>query len=788
MVSPLQAKLLRHLWHIKGQAIAIALVIGMGVALQVMMSGLVLSLSTTRDAYYERFRLADAFAPVSRAPDPLIGELARIPGVATAEARIVGAALVDIDGRDLPVTARAISLPDDGSPKLNAVLLTAGRMIDPSHPEEILLLDGFAAAHRLAPGDRIQTTMNGRRRTHLVVGTVQSPEFIYFAAPGELIPDDARFGVIWMGREALAAVFDLRGSFNEALLSMTRNAQTEAVLDAADRILSAYGGPGAYSRDDQFSNRFVSEEISGLAVSASRVPPVFLAVAAFLLNIVVGRLVQSERNEIGLMKAFGYSNREVGWHYMQLVLAIAIGGALLGCLIGIVAGRAIIPLYTIYYKFPFLIFRLDAASFIIGVATSIVVASAGGLLVLRSIFRLAPAEAMRPPAPADYSGSGRLISRISRHLDQPTRMVLRRVTRYPWRMAGAVVGIAAGMGLSLGMLIIYSGFDEAMDRTFNWIDRSDATVTFVHPVSDKTVLELRRMPGVFSAEPIRHVPVILRNGRNSHQGAIVGLAPEGHLYRALGTDLAPVPLPDRGVVLSATLAGVLDLGIGDTMTIDVREGAQPIVEAPVTGIAQVLIGAPAFMDLAALNQLLGEASRVSGAHLAIDPARENEVHAALKDMPMVAGVSLRAEAERAFRKVMNQGAGSARYIMGAMAFAITFGIIYNAARVAQAERARDLASLQVMGFRRSETAFVLLGELAIVTLAALPLGLLIGRALSFGIAEGFSTELYQIPVVFDPRAQGIAISVVVGASLASGWLVKRDIDRADIIEVLKTNE
>lgn len=788
MVTPLHAKLTRDLWRMKGQAIAIGFVIAIGVAMQVMMTGLVLSLTETRDAYYDRYRLADVFAPVARAPERVAETLTRIDGVAQVETRITGMALVDISGRDLPVSARALSLPDHGAPGLNDILLTAGRMIDRTRPEEILLLDGFAAANGLRPGDRIRTTMNGARRSLLIVGTAQSPEFLYTTAPGEFVPDDARFGVIWMNRSALGSAYDLEGAFNEALVSLTRTAREEAVLDAIDRVLDPYGGPGAYGLADQFSNRFVSEEIAGLEVSSTGVPPIFLAVAAFLLYIVISRLVQSEREEIGLMKAFGYRNGEVGWHYMQLVLTIALGGALLGCLLGIAAGRAMIPVYTTYYKFPFLLFRLEPASFLTGIATSVFVASIGGLFVLRRIVRLAPAEAMRPPTPPDYSRTGRFGAGLSQWLDQPSRMVLRRITRQPGRMAGAVFGIAAGMGLSLGMLTIYEGFDVALDRTFNVIDRSDATVTFAYPASDKTILELARMDGITLAEPVRQVPVVFRNGRLDHQGAITGLAPGAYLFRALDANEQPIALPERGVVLSTALASILALEPGDPVTVEVREGSQPVLTVPVTGIADSLMGSPAYMDLAALNRMLGEPGRVSGAYLAVDPERQASVHAALKDMPVVAGVSLRTEALAAFQTIMDSGAGSIRYVMGFMAFIITFGIVYNAARVAQAERSRDLASLRVIGFHTGETAFVLLGELAVVVLAALPLGILIGRSLSSGIAAGFSTELYQIPVIFAPQAQGLAISVVVAAALLSGWLVKRDIDRADMIEALKTRE
>lgn len=787
-MSPLDRKLLRDLWRIKGQAIAIGAVIGVGVLMLVMMTGLVTSLDETRKTYYERYRLADIFAPVTRAPDQLIADLAAIPGVSAAEGRVTGSALIDIPGLDLPLQARAVSLPDYGEPRLNDVYLSAGRRLDSARANEVLLLQGFAKAHGLEPGDTLSATMHGARRTFRIVGLARSPEFLYTTPPGELAPDDSRFAVIWMSRTALSAAYDMEGAFNHALLSIGRNTEQAAVLDAVDRLLDANGGLGAYGLEDHESNRFISEEISGLRAMSTGVPPIFLAVAAFLLYMVVSRMVQSERQQIGLLKAFGYTNAEVGAHYFKLILAIAIGGALAGCLVGIAAGRLLVDVYLEYFKFPFLVFQLDPDSFAIGFAASVLAASAGGLVVLRGVFALTPATAMRPPAPQDYSRTGRIWHSLNKLLDQPSRMVLRRLTRQPGRMVGAVVGIASGMALSVGMISIISGFDHTIDLTFNVVDRSDVTVTFTEVMSDKAILELQRIPGIIEVEPVRIVPAVLRNGRKTYRGAINGLVTEPRLNRAIDKDVTTIFIRQEGVILASALADILDITPGETLTVDVREGRQPVFDIPVIGIAETLLGSPAFMELGALNRALHEPNRVSGAYLRIDAAQSEHIYRLLKDMPTVAGVSLKTDARVAFQKMMDTGAGAMRYIMAAIAAIITFGVIYNAARIAYAERARDLASLRVIGFTKGETAFVLLGELAAVTLLALPLGAILGYFLSFGIAAGFSTDLYQISVVFTPESYGTAVLAVVMAAVMSGWLVKKDIDRADLIIALKTGE
>ena len=786
--SPLNRKLLRDLWRMKGQVLAIALVIALGVLMLVMMNGLVRSLEDTRTAYYERHRLAQVFAPLQRAPQALLARVAVLEGVTAVAGRVTGSALIDIPGQPLPLSAQAVSLPDRGEARLNDIYLTSGRPPDPSHEDEIILLQDFARAHGLKSGDPLSATMHGARRTFRIVGLAQAPEFLYSAAPGEFVPDDARFAVIWMSQSALAAVYDMNGAFNQLLLGTSADSSLSAIIDRVDTLLKPYGGLGAYGLADHVSNRFIEEEISGLRVSSHTVPPVFLAVAAFLLNIVISRMIQSEREQIGLLKAFGYRDVEITLHYLKFIFVIAVGGALIGCLLGVISGRSLAQVYQSYYKFPFLLFQVDPLTFLIGVLVSILAAAAGGMLVLQSVFRLTPAVAMQPPAPADYSRSAALASFLKYLLDQPGRMVARRLLRQPGRAAGGVIGIAAGMSLAVAMLNVMSAFDRTLELSFSLIDRSDLSVSFVEPLSDKVLYELQSIDGVIEVEPVRTVAVLLSNGQYSYRGAITGLPPAARLNRALDIRQQAIPMRAEGIVLGTALADILQVKPGDILNLDVREGRQPQLVVPVTGVADTLIGSPAYMALDSLNRVLREPHRVSGAYLRIDSTKQDAIYRQIKLLPAIAGVSLKQEAREAFQTLIDTSAGAVRYLMAAIAGVITFGIVYNSARIAFAERARDLASLRVIGFTRGETAFVLLAELSIITLLALPLGGLLGYFLVFAISKGFSTDLYQVSAVFVPQSYGIAALAVIIAALLSGWLVKRDIDRIDLVSALKVRE
>ncbi|MFC3229072.1 ABC transporter permease [Marinibaculum pumilum] len=788
--TALDRKLVRDLWRIRGQALAIALVIGSGIALYVMSAGMLAALSDTRAAYYEQYRFADIFAPTVRAPRRTLAQIADLPGVTAVAGRVAAQVLVDLPEEAAPVSGRAVSLPagGNGAGAANRIHLVSGRLPEAGAADEALLLAPFAEARGLGPGDRLQVTMNGRRRALAITGTALSPEHVYSIPPGELTPDDRRFAVVWLDGDSLAAAFDLDGAYNEALVTLSPGASAPATIAGIDRILAPYGGTGAYPRSDHVSDRFLTEDLKQLHMMGRVLPPIFLAVAAFLLNIVVSRLIESERQEIGLMKAFGYGDRQVAGHYARFVAAIVLAGGLFGCATGNWLGAEIARVYQQFYHFPYLIFRPPPAAMAVAVAAALAAAALGVVLAVRRAVRLTPAEAMRPPAPQVYARAAGGLRRLEGLLDQPSRMVLRRLARQPLRAGLTCFGIAAAMALTVTMNFNRDAVAAMIDISFHVAERADVTVTFREPRGPDAALALRQMDGVMAAEPVREVAVRLVGGRSSRLGSITGLGPQPRLSRALTADLAPVAMPERGIVLSRALAELLGLSAGEQVLVEVREGRRPTLSVPIAGIADTLIGTGAYMDLERLNRLAGEGPRISAVHLSVDPAQIEALAAGLKEMPQVAGVSIRADAKAAFRRMVDEGSGVFRWTMTLFAALIAIGVVYNAARIALAERARDLASLRVLGLTRGEAGYILLGELAVLTLLALPLGAVLGYGLSLFIADAFSTDLYRIPVVIAPDGYGNAALVVLGAALVSGWLVQRDVARLDLVAVLKTRE
>jgi putative ABC transport system permease protein len=728
------------------------------------------------------------FAGVKRAPEKLAERIAEIPGVQTVETRIVKFATLDPVGFEEPVIGQLVSIPERGQSVLNRLALRMGRRVAPGQPDEVVLSEPFAEAQGLAPGDRLRAIMNGHKRTLRIVGIALSPEHVYAIGPGQLMPDDERFGILWMGREALEAAYDLDGAFNDVSLSLLRGASADEVIARLDRLLDRYGGVGAYARADQASNWFLMNEIEQLKSMASILPTIFLAVAAFLSNMVLTRLIAIERGEIGLMKAFGYSNAEVGWHYAKMVIVMTAVGIALGWAAGAWLGRYNTELYAEFYRFPFLLFRPGPTVFVAAGLVSLTAALLGTLSAVRGAVRLPPAEAMRPPAPPLYRRTRLRSEWLARWLDQPTRIILRQILRWPLRSFFTTTGIAMAVAVLVTSMQWLDSIDRIVDIYFHDAQRQDVTVGLVEAQSSAVMLDFKRMPGVLAVEPGRTVGATFRNGVRSHRGAIQGVVPEPRLNLVYDVAGRSLTVPSAGLVLSTMLAKKLGVGRGDAVWVEVLEGRRPALQLPVVELFETYIGTPAYMNLAALNRMLFEGPSVEYVHLLVDRAAEPSLFAELKDLPEVSAVTLRRAAVDTFHETMGETLLIFVSFFVVFACTLAFGTVYNSARIALSERGRELATLRVLGFGRAEISYILLGEVALLILVGLPLGCLAGFGLAWLITSSFETELFRVPLIVEPSTFGAAVLIGLAAAAASAVLVRRRLDRLDLIAVLKTRE
>jgi putative ABC transport system permease protein len=787
-MGALDRKLLRDLWRLRGQVLAIALVIASGVAVLVMSFSAIEALESTGTAYYERYRFAEVFAGVERAPEKIAKRVADIPGVQNVETRIAKFATLDIAGFEEPITGQLISIPERGQSMLNRLALRTGRLISPGRPDEVVLSEPFADEHGLAPGDQLQALMNGNKRTLDIVGIALSPEYVYAIGPGQLMPDEKRFGILWMSREALEAAYDLDGAFNSLSLTLLRGVSTDDVIARLDTLLDRYGGIGAFGRADQVSNFFLMNEIEQLRSIASILPVIFLAVAAFLTNIVIARLIAIERAEIGLMKAFGYSNFTVGWHYAKMVIVMSGIGIVIGWAAGAWLGRINTEIYAGFFRFPFLLFRPSPAVFALAGVISMGAALLGTVSAVRQAVILPPAEAMRPPAPPLYRKTRLRSAWLARWLDQPTRIILRQVLRWPVRS----LLTSAGIGLSVAVLVTSLQWIDSIDRIveifFVQAQRQDVTVGLVEAQSGAVVAEFERLPGVMAVEPERAVSVKFKVGVRSHRGAIQGVVSEPKLSLVFDSEGGALRIPPDGLVLSTELAKKLGVGRGDMIEAQVLEGRRPKLRLPVVDLFETYIGTPAYMNIAALNRALKEGPHVEFVHLLVDRTAEPALFAELKDLPDVAAVTQKRAAINTFRETLGETLLIQVSFFIAFGCTLAFGVVYNSMRIALSERGREFATLRVLGFNRAEISYILIGEAALLIFVGLPLGCLAGYSLAWLITSEFGNELFRVPLVVTAPTFGIAVLIGLVASAFSALLVRRRLDRLDLIAVLKTRE
>ena len=787
-MGTLHRKLFRDLLHMRGQVFAIALVIACGVASFVAMRAMYRSLLSSQADYYAQYRFADVFAELKRAPDWVSQDIRQIPGVAQAETRVVMDVNLDVPGLNEPAVGRMISLSTRQARGLNALFLRQGRFLSPAGGNEVIASEAFANANRLELGSELQAVINGRWQKLRVVGIALSPEYIYEIRGGaSLFPDNKRFGVLWMSADTLGPALSMKGAFNSIVVSLLPGANEEDVILQMDRKLYSYGTLGAYGRSDQVSHRFISDEISQNRITATVIPAIFLAVAALLVHLSFTRLVNTQRADIAVIKAFGFSNWQVGIHYVEFSLIVAIAGYLLGCGGGWYFGIKLASLYAEFYRFPVLTYRPEMQIFFWAGLITFVTAIAGAAGAVVRAVSLPPAEAMRPEAPAHFRPM--IIDKLNLQFISPAlRMMIRNIERRPLRVLASAFAISCSVMIVVVEFGLFDALDRMMEIQFRDVQREDIAVTLNEVHSARTQFELAGLPGVIRSESFRAVPVRLRFHYRSRKTAILGLPEKSELHLIVDEHGNHLSLPPEGIVLSSTLAEVLGVVPGDSLDVEALEGKRPVRSIVLAATVDELLGTNAYMDIHALNRLMHEDHSISGTLLQVDTNKQQQLYQRLKQLPAVAAVSIKAAAVNSFKETINRSMSLSIGTLTVFASVIALGMIYNGARIALSERSRELATLRILGFTRREITFILLGEQAFITVMALPFGFAAGYGLCAVLAIAMQTELYRMPLVVQPASYAWAFLIVLFAAVASGILVSRRVASLDIVSVLKAGE
>ncbi len=785
-MTPLTMKLVRDLLRLKGQALTIALVVMAGVASWVSLRATFESLASARESYYERQSFADVFADCSRAPASLLPRLQAIDGVTRVSETAVAPIRMRMPALATPPTGVLIGLRP-GGPTVDIPRVMSGRLPQPGNTEEGAVLDAFAKAHSLKHGDYIHAIVAGSERRIRVVGTAASPEYLFAIAPGDMTGDEKRFGVIWMDLDAVRKLENLPAAFNHVSLSLSPSANETQVIAEVDALLAPYGGAGAYARSEQPSNRALSQELTQLRGMALITPTIFLGVAAFLLNAVLARLITLERPEIAALRALGYTGREVALHYLKLVLAIASIGAAGGIVLGAWLGRALVGIYAQYFHFPDPPFEVDPSVVTAAVLVSAGSAVVGAIAAAVRIIRMPPAEAMRPPAPPSFQQGWLERAGLFAWLSPASRMIVREVTRKPLRMTMSVIALSFAVAINVVGRFQGDILDEFMTLLFSTSMREDMAISFRKSVDESVVRSVAAIPGVTRAEALRSTPIEVSHGHVKKRRALLG-HPEGASLRRFVDQRGEVlPLPRHGVALDDYTAAVLGVRAGDQVRIKVLEGQRRVVDVTVEQIFVGMTSLEVHTSLDALAEITKERG-LTTVVVSTDPALETAVARRLNDAPQVFGVTRRSEALARFEALTGETMTTMTVLLTVFASIIAVGVVYNDARILLSSQARELASLRVLGFTRSEVSHILLGQIGLEVVLAIVPGLFIGQYLCDLIMSTTDPELYRFPSVVSPMTYLSSALVVIGAAAVSALLVRRRVDHLDLVQVLKTRD
>lgn len=826
VIGPLERKMLRDLQRMGPQALTIALVIASAVAGFIACLSAVDALERSRERFYREARFSDVFVDLVRVPRSLLPQVLQLPGIAQAEARVVRQARIELPGsfdesvrrdasntpgpgrraasRESPMAARLIGLSPSARAgrSLDQVMLRLGRwplaQTTQSDVLEALVSEGFAQAHGLRPGDRVLSVIRGRQRQLAITGIALSPDTIFAGLGGA--PDPRGFGIFWIDEAALASALDLQGAFNHLVVklapelepesgihSMARHHQEARVMDALQRLLRPWGARLAHGREHQPSHAMLENEIREQQVIGTVLPAIFAAVAAFLVHVVMSRQIATQREQIAALKSLGFTTRRIVLHHLQGVVLIALGGAALGLVVGDVLGSSLAGLYAEFFRFPALDHRLPPGLALASVLMACSVASGGALVAVRAATRIAPALAMQPAAPGHYRHLW--IEGLTSNLIRPgLGMVIRNMARRPWRTTLSILGVSCAFALVVLGHFVRDAIATIEVMGFERALRADLMVWTIEPRRAEAGRELMALPGVRQTEAWRELAVQLRHGATTQRVRLQGGPRTPQLRRVVDIDGRIHPLPAQGLLISDRLAARLQVGVGDTVQIEVLEGRMPILQAPIAGLVRDTMGLNAWIDQTALNALLGEDDLVSTQAMRIDPGALQGVLAALRAIPNVAGIFSKATLQANMKEVSARNVRIMSTVMTVFAVVIGVGVVYNQARVLLAERSHELASLRVLGLSRAEVSALLLGEVLIGLLLSLPLGAVAGIVLVHAVAGLLATDQFLFPVTILPRTHLLAGTTVVVTTAVTAALVRRRIDRLDLVAVLKTRE
>jgi len=785
----LTRKLGRDIRQTAGQFAAVTAVVACAMVVFVSLRLAYGSLVWTRDSYYERHHFADFFVHLEKAPESALREVESIPGVWRVRGRIVKDVPLKVRGNDGAVVGRIISMPDRRDDLINDIYISSGSYFPGAAATEVIVSDRFCEANGLRVGDSIEATINERREALRIVGTAFSPEYVYaLAGPQQFAPNDRDFAVIFARKTFVEDAFNMTNAVNDITGLLRPGADVEAVLDQVKKRLDQYGVYRKYGRDQQLSNQYLSYELMQLRNSALVTPMIFLVVAAAVIHVLLRRMTELQRMQIGLLCALGISKARITAHYVHYAVAVAVAGSALGALLGCWLAARWVDMYNLFFRFPSLQTRFSAPALLHGFLLCTGMCALGAAQSAWAILHVQPAVAMRPPL-----ASARLVRRsafafLYARLPLVWRLSVRNSVRAWRRSVFTIIGVALATIIMLIGSAVTDWLDFIIHYQFDLVDRSDMNVGFTVERPAASVTELQKVDGVRRAEGIFQFGAELRHGWRKKTVLVMGLPADGDLYRVYDAHGRRVTMPEDGLVVPTRLARLLDLRPGDSLAMEPYLKDRRERPAVVRAVADQYIGLTVYAGQDLLGKMLDEARVVNGALLQCDSVDLQPVVRRLNDIPGVSTVSTTRAVFGEFQETVTELMRVTTFVLALFAAIIAFAVIYNSSSVSIAEQERDLATMCSLGFERESVAQVATNDIMPLGLVGVAVGLPLGVQLCHLMAQLYETDLYRLPVVIRPTTYALVVAAVLAFQWTARWVCRRRVYRIDILRTLKSRE
>lgn len=784
----LNRKLIRDLWQIKGQFISVLVVVIIGVMFYTGINAGYRNLSGASEKYYSDYRFADLWATFYKAPESVEQKAQALPFVKMATGRVVQDVNIGISGQNAVI--RLITLPDVKKDIVNDIVIQSGKYFSDADSNQCLVEEGFFKAHGLKEGDYIYPVINGNEVKLKVIGSVISPEYVYaLKDASELVADYNKFGIVFVKKSFGQAVLGLDGMVNSLGMTVKEGTDIGKAKDDIEKLFREYGVTAVTDRDAQVSYKLVSEKMKGYQSLGTAFPVIFFIVAAVIIFITMGRMVENQRVQIGVLKAFGFSDLQVLVHYLSFSALIAILGSVIGSILGVFLGKGFTGLINQYFVFPNPQAKMYPDLVIPASLLTLFFCLLAGYNSCKRAFAIMPSEAMRPRSP--MKGRKILIERIGilwRNLEYTWKMILRNIFRYKRRALLTSIGVIFATAITVFALGEKNSMDHLVAQQYTNIQNYDIKVSFTRFMSKEELNTIRGISHVVKLEPVVETGVELSNGWRKKDTGFTALIDNPQMYRAADKEGNPVRLPHNGILIPDKLARALDVKPGDMVSIKSFLPGREKKEVPVKGIIAQYLGTSAYSSMDSVNLILGEGGIANSVVLKIDSASsEKQVIDALKKMPAVGSVQSKTEAMN--NLVSNLGAmTSAIGFMIFLASVLSVAVIYNIATISIFERQRELAMMKVLGFKDSEVRRLVFNENYLITLFGILIGLPLGSLLGGSMMASYESDAYTFPFLVGGRSYVLAAILIIGFTAIANFILMKKISRIGMVEVLKSIE